>query len=79
MTSTTLTLLHITQLATYSFTLYYSFVLLKLPAFKRPGRTSDFDPGQLKYLTIWDVVRLSNQSYMLQFKNIQTTDSKEKN
>ncbi|KAG7209536.1 hypothetical protein KM043_015617 [Ampulex compressa] len=42
------------MLATYAFTLYYAFNVLHIPmlsiVFKK------FDPGQFKYLTMWDVI-----------------------
>ena len=56
MSSTLMLVFHTSQLAAYVFTLYYAFLLLTFPNIKRPGATGSFDPGQMKYLTIWDVV-----------------------
>lgn len=48
------TLFHLVNLVAYSFTLYYAFYILHIPLLI--NKFSKFDPGQLKYLTMWNVV-----------------------
>ncbi|XP_072743910.1 androgen-dependent TFPI-regulating protein isoform X1 [Anoplolepis gracilipes] len=48
------TLVHWVSLVIYSFTLYYALNILHFPMVKQ--KFEKFDPGQLKYLTIWDVI-----------------------
>jgi len=49
-------LVHLVNLVAYSFTLYYAFNVLYLPMLVNKFGKAEFDPGQLKYLTIWNVV-----------------------
>lgn len=53
MTYTLNQLLHTSSCLMYVFTLYIAFTL-RIPTLTI--RFTKFDPGQLKYLTIWDVV-----------------------
>ncbi|XP_011634661.1 androgen-dependent TFPI-regulating protein-like isoform X4 [Pogonomyrmex barbatus] len=45
---------HLVNLMAYSFTLYYSFYILHIPFLM--NKFDKFDPGQWKYLTMWDVI-----------------------
>ncbi|EFN65173.1 hypothetical protein EAG_05722 [Camponotus floridanus] len=47
------TLVHLISLILYGFTLYYAFNILHIPMVA--AKFEKFDPGQLKYLTMWDV------------------------
>ncbi|KYN30577.1 hypothetical protein ALC56_15273, partial [Trachymyrmex septentrionalis] len=47
------TLFHLVSLATYSFTVYYTYNVLRFPEYKK---FNNFDPGQNKYLTVWNLV-----------------------
>lgn len=55
MTSSALVLLHVVSVAMFSYTLYYASFVMDVPFLRK--MFSEFDPGQLKYLTMWDVVR----------------------
>lgn len=57
---------HVAGFGMYAFTLYYSFYLLHIPFMVE--KFSQFDPGQMKYLTIWDVVS-TNQSSIIKKTN----------
>ncbi|XP_011868776.1 PREDICTED: androgen-dependent TFPI-regulating protein-like isoform X2 [Vollenhovia emeryi] len=48
------TVVHFVNLVAYSFTLYYAFNVLHIPFLV--NKFSKFDPGQFKYLTMWDVI-----------------------
>ncbi|TGZ49625.1 Uncharacterized protein DBV15_02022 [Temnothorax longispinosus] len=48
------TVVHLVNLVAYSFTLYYAFKILHIPFLEK--KFSDFETGQFKYLTMWDVV-----------------------
>lgn len=48
------TLTHIIVSALYIFTTYWTFCVLDIPFLH--GRFKDFDVGQLKYLTVWNVI-----------------------
>lgn len=45
---------HVVNVAMYSFTVYYSFAILNVPPLRKQFK--EFDPGQMKYLTIWNLV-----------------------
>ncbi|XP_020283886.1 androgen-induced gene 1 protein-like isoform X4 [Pseudomyrmex gracilis] len=45
---------HVAGFGMYAFTLYYSLYLLHIPFMVE--KFSQFDPGQMKFLTIWDVI-----------------------
>lgn len=47
-------LVHLVSVMMYGFTLHYSFTVLYIPMIAT--KFEKFDPGQLKYLTMWDVV-----------------------
>ncbi|XP_070156245.1 androgen-induced gene 1 protein isoform X3 [Polyergus mexicanus] len=47
------TLVHLVSLMMYGFTLFYAFTILHIPMIGK--RFEKFDPGQFKYLTMWDV------------------------
>lgn len=49
-----LNLFHLTAFTAYSFTLYHAMFNLNIPILAQ--RFKEFDPGQLKYLTIWGVI-----------------------
>lgn len=48
------TLVHLVNVVAYGFTLYYTFFIMHIPLLAE--KFKNFDVGQLKYLTIWDVV-----------------------
>ncbi|XP_029676434.1 androgen-dependent TFPI-regulating protein-like isoform X2 [Formica exsecta] len=48
------TLVHLVSLMMYGFTLFYAFTILHIPILGK--RFEKFDPGQFKYLTMWDVI-----------------------
>ncbi|XP_011304581.1 androgen-dependent TFPI-regulating protein-like isoform X2 [Fopius arisanus] len=51
---TLMNLFHLTAFSAYSFTLYQAFFNMDIPLLAH--RFKKFDPGQLKYLTIWGVI-----------------------
>ncbi|XP_043475173.1 androgen-dependent TFPI-regulating protein-like isoform X1 [Leptopilina heterotoma] len=54
MSSTTYCLIHMAMSGIYVFTAYYAFFHLDIPMLRRS--TEYFDPGQFKYLTVWNVI-----------------------
>ncbi|XP_018300535.1 androgen-dependent TFPI-regulating protein isoform X2 [Mycetomoellerius zeteki] len=46
-------LFHLVSLAAYSFTVYYTYNVLHFPGYKM---FNNFDPGQNKYLTVWNLI-----------------------
>lgn len=52
--SFSLMVMHLTMLGAYGYTAYHAFFLLKIPVVD--NKFEKFNPGQLKYLTIWGVV-----------------------
>ncbi|XP_032677850.1 androgen-dependent TFPI-regulating protein-like isoform X3 [Odontomachus brunneus] len=48
------TLVHLLNILAYGFTLYYASFILRIPFLE--NKFKDFDPGQFKYLTIWNVI-----------------------
>ncbi|KAG5328322.1 AIG1 protein, partial [Acromyrmex heyeri] len=47
------TLFHLVSLAVYSFTVYYTYNVLHFPEYKK---FNNFDPGQNKFLTVWNLI-----------------------
>ncbi|XP_014468942.1 PREDICTED: androgen-dependent TFPI-regulating protein-like isoform X2 [Dinoponera quadriceps] len=47
-------LVHLVNVMTYGFTLYYSFLVIHIPLLA--DKFKDFDPGQFKFLTMWNVI-----------------------
>ncbi|KYM89278.1 hypothetical protein ALC53_02354 [Atta colombica] len=54
------TLFHLVSLATYSFTIYYTYNVLQFPEYKK---FNNFDPGQNKYLTVWNLRKKLHSLY----------------
>lgn len=52
-----MTLTHIAILALYLYTVYCTFFVLDIPFMRE--RYREFDVGQFKYLTTWNVVRIT--------------------
>ncbi|XP_011155287.2 androgen-dependent TFPI-regulating protein isoform X1 [Harpegnathos saltator] len=48
------TFAHLINVMMYGFTLYYAFFMLRIPHLEK--KFQSFDPGQLKYLTIWNLI-----------------------
>nr|XP_012235073.1 PREDICTED: androgen-dependent TFPI-regulating protein-like isoform X1 [Linepithema humile] len=48
------TLFHLASLTAYGFTHYYTFNKLHVPMLKEVFK--EYDPGQMKYLTVWNVI-----------------------
>jgi hypothetical protein len=56
-----LTIMHTVILVLYIFTIYCTFFVLNIPNFGT--KQNYFNVGQLKFLTVWNIVRIFKKIY----------------